>query len=328
MTELTDLGNEIANIPQSDIKLDEYIKRILAHKPVLARIFKETITECKNLSYEEIENSIEGDINISVIGVMPNTSNTSKIEGRNQEDAIFNEGKVTYDLRTILRIAAPKQSVGVKLLVDVEAQKDDTPGYDISERAIYYCCRMISSQLSTEFTNSTSDRKKYGNIKKVYSIWICTETSQKKANTIERYNINRTVYPAFKKIPKSRYDLMEAVLVNISEKHDTEGTENELIKLLTDLFNENISGEEKVELLKNTYNIPTTEEFEKEVSNMTAYAAGLIEKGEEKGKYKATINAIQRMIGAGLKKETILNMGYEEKEYAEAKKALQTKKVK
>ena len=325
MTELTDLGNEIANIPQSDIKLDEYIKRILAHKPVLARIFKETITECKNLSYEEIENSIEGDINISVIGVMPNTSNTSKIEGRNQEDAIFNEGKVTYDLRTILRIAAPKQSVGVKLLVDVEAQKDDTPGYDISERAIYYCCRMISSQLSTEFTNSTSDRKKYRNIKKVYSIWICTETSQKKANTIERYNINRTVYPTLKKIPKSRYDLMEAVLVNISEKHDTEGTENELIKLLTDLFNENISGEEKVELLKNTYNIPTTEEFEKEVSNMTAYAAGLIKKGEEKGEVRGIIKAIQKLIKANVSKETILSYGFSEEDYNEAEESfLQT----
>ena len=34
----------------------------------------------------------------------------------------------------------------IKLLVNVEAQNDDKPGYDISLRALFYCCRMISAQ--------------------------------------------------------------------------------------------------------------------------------------------------------------------------------------
>lgn len=134
---------------------------------------------------------------------------------------------------------------------DVEAQKNDTPGYDIIERAIFYCCRMISAQLSTEFTNETADKVKYGNLKKVYSIWICTETSQKKANTIERYNINRSVYPEKKEGSEPRYDLIEAIIVNISKDHNTDGSDSELINFLTDLFNEEMNSRKKIDLLKN-----------------------------------------------------------------------------
>lgn len=167
--------------------------------------------------------------------------------------------------------------------MDVEAQKEDTPGYDIAERAIFYCSRMLSSQLSVEFTNASADKVKYGNLKKVYSIFICTETAQKKANTIEKYSLKRTVYPKKENFYEPRYDLMEAVIINISEKHDAEGTDNELINLLTDLFNEKISSSEKVIRLKEEYGLPTTTTFEKEVFDMTAYAARLLREGKEEG---------------------------------------------
>ena len=50
------------------------------------------------------------------------------------------------------------------------------------------------------------------------------------------------------------------------------------------MFNETIDGKEKVELLKSRYGLKTTIEFEKEVSNMTAYTARLINEGMEKGR--------------------------------------------
>ena len=74
------------------------------------------------------------------------------IEGNTQEDFAPNEGMIVYDIRT---------------------------------RAVFYCCRMISSKLDKEFTVHTDDPKKYDNIKNVYSIWICPETSQKRANTAD-----------------------------------------------------------------------------------------------------------------------------------------------
>lgn len=78
-----------------------------------------------------------------------------------------------------------------KTLIDVEAQKDENPGCDIIVRGVYYGCRMISSQLFTELSVDTNDSVKYWNVKKVYSIFICTETSQKRANCIEKHSINK-----------------------------------------------------------------------------------------------------------------------------------------
>lgn len=284
MQELTHLGEAVCSADPKDLKLDRYIKNVLAFKPILARIFKEAIEECENMSYDEIESSIEGEIQIEVIGVNPGTSNT-KITGSTQEDFVDGEGKITYDIRTFVRIPKTEDSVGVKLLIDVEAQKSDSPGYDIIERGIYYGARMISSQLSQEFTNKSADNVKYGNLKKVYSIWICTETAQNRANRIEKYFIGRKVIPPEKDsgyIP--RYDLMQVVIINISKTHNIEDTKNELIRLLTDLFNETISGQKKVELLKDRYGLKTTAHFEKEVQNMTAYTARLINEGLEKGR--------------------------------------------
>ena len=321
MKELTNLGMDISS-SNSDIKYDRIIKNILAYKPILSRIFKETVVECKDMSYEEIEQCIEGEIEIDIVGLNPGTTNVVKIEGRTQEDTVSGEGMVTFDIRTVIRIPKTNSTMGVKLLVDVEAQKEDTPGYDISERAIFYCGRMLSSQLSQEFTNTSADKVKYGNLKKVYSIWICMETAQKRANTIERYYIQKQVYPREKEGMHSRYDLIEAVIVNISAKHDDEDSESELIQMLTDLFDENLSAQEKVDTLKSKYGIPTTCELEKEVTGMTVFAANLIEKGLEKGREKgrAEVRAefLETMIQNGYSEEQITKLGYTTAEYEEA----------
>lgn len=62
----------------------------------------------------------------------------------------------------------------VKLIINVEGQNDFYPGYDIVTRGIFYTAQLISSQLETEFTGSN-----YGDIKKVYSIWICLNSPKK-----------------------------------------------------------------------------------------------------------------------------------------------------
>ena len=129
------------------------------------------------------------------------------------------EGLDRYDLRTYLRLPGEKEAEHVKLLINVEAQNEDKPGYDLSLRALFYCCRMISAQQGVEFSTDADDPVKYGNIKKVYSIWICTDTAQKRANTIERYGIDRSMILG-NSPDNPRYDIMNAVIVNISGNHD------------------------------------------------------------------------------------------------------------
>ena len=49
MKELTNLGMDVSS-GNKDIKYDKIIKNILAYKPILSRIFKETVVECKDMS--------------------------------------------------------------------------------------------------------------------------------------------------------------------------------------------------------------------------------------------------------------------------------------
>ena len=82
-----------------------------------------------------------------------------------------------------------------------------------------------------------------------------------------------------------------------------EGTESELIRLSTDLFDERIDGREKVEKLKSEYDLRLTKEVEKEVEDMCTYATAMenkgIEKGEERGiekGLKALVNSLKEYI--------------------------------
>ncbi len=197
---------------------------------------------------------------------------------RNTEAYLNGEGLDRYDIRTYLRLPGSGEADCIKLLMNVEAQNDDKPGYDIPLRALFYCCRMISAQQGVEFTTDRDDPVKYGNIKKVYSIWLCTETAQSRANSIEKYDICRD-FLLGSNSDNPRYDILAAVIINISGKHDVEGTRNELIRLLTDLFDERLDGIEKINRLKDSYGLKLTKEVERKVADMCSYATAMENKG-------------------------------------------------
>jgi hypothetical protein len=298
MERLTEFGKAIIATDADKIRLDNAVKSILAYKPLLARLFKEVVSECWDMDVEAIEACIEGDVLISDIYVDSGLTNAGeRIDGLNTEAYLNEEGLDKYDLRTYLRLPGKDVSECVKLLINVEAQNEDKPGYDISLRALFYCCRMISAQQGVEFSTDTDDPVKYGNIKKVYSIWICTDTAQKRANSIERYAIGRDMLVG-NNADDPRYDILNAIIINISGRHDTENTDNELIRMLTDLFDERIDGPHKIEKLRH-YGLRLTKEVESEVTDMCTYATAMenkgIEKGIEKG-LKALVRSLKDYI--------------------------------
>ena len=283
MEEPNELAKSIAATDPTGIKLDNAVKNLFAHKSLLARIIKGTVTECKNMSYEEIEKCIEGDVQIDKVIVDPGLTNASeRIQGLNTELYLNEEGFIKFDLFTYLRIPNGEQENIIKIYLNLEFMNEDKPGYDICLRALFYCCRMISMQEGIEFTTHKDDQVKYGNIKKVYSIWVCTESAQKRANTIERYGISRD-FLLGNNTDSPRYDIINAVIIYISNTHDTENTENELVKMLTDLFNEQLTGIEKVKILKDNYKIPMVREIGKEVPEMCTYAEAMVLKGLKQG---------------------------------------------
>lgn len=80
---------------------------------------------------------------------------------------------------------------------------------------------------------------------------------------VELYDINRS-FLFGRNEDRPRYDLLNAIIIYISRKHDSEDAENELIKLLTDLFDERINGLDKVNKLKSVYGLNMTKEVERE----------------------------------------------------------------
>ena len=278
MEHLTPTGEVIRSILPEKIKLDLQIKRVLACKPILAVILSETVDECKGMSYQEIESCIEGDVSVEEIQLLP----TEMISGDSEEDFLPGEGMIRYDIRTYLRFPGKEAELS-KILIDVEAQKDDAPGYSIAARGIFYCCRMISSQLNTEFTVSSKDRKKYDNIKKVYSIWICTETAGVRKNSIEKYSLNKEMIFGDNNDDK-RYDLISAIIVNIGKYYDGNESGSKTLDVLSILLNDTMGAKEKIEILGNRYNVPLTDEIKKEVEDMCTYTTSIATEYEAKGK--------------------------------------------
>ena len=228
----------------------------------------------------------------------------------NNENAIPNEGKITFDLRFHVILPDGNQT---KIIINIEAQKNSEPGYDIVTRGIFYSARLLSAQLNQEFTNSSEDPKKYDNIKKVYSIWICMESSATKKDSIIEYHIEpHTIHNNGKeKINTSRYDLLSVVMIHLGG--DEIKSDNELVNMLTTLLSSRIDLQEKKQQLQETYQIPMEQELEREVNEM----CNLSDYVEEKGVKKGNISAIRKMLNKGLEPSQIADLLDESVEYIE-----------
>ncbi len=187
-----------------------------------------------------------------------------------------NEGQVTFDIR--FHAVSPGMEQ-VKLIINVEAQKSFTPGYDIVTRAVYYCARLLSSQMGVEFTP-----KSYDGIKKVYSIWICFDVPEYAENTITEYKIQpNSLYGDFQ--GKVRYDLFSAVMVCLGKKEDLSAGSS-LHRLLAAVFSEKLNTEAKKAVLEEQYGIQMTERIERSLAGMCNLSDLIYDRGLEQGRKK------------------------------------------
>ena len=244
MEELTSAAKTIVALEPEDILLDNCIKKLLSNEQFMARIVKGCVDECKNLSYEQIT-ALLGDVEFMRIPVEPGLENAVLSGELAQEDYVAGEELVKFDI--LSWIMAPvklsdSKTDFVKLYINIEGQKAERPGYDISERGIFYMCREISRQCGKEFTLSKDDPVKYGGLKKVYSIWICPETPEKRAGTIETISLQKEVEKNGMVVSSStiedRYDIMYLKIIRLSKNHTYTQSSGELIGFLTDLVND------------------------------------------------------------------------------------------
>ena len=155
-TEITNAVNAAGDKAQYDAR----VKRILAHKNILAHILVKTVDEFKGMKPEDVVTYIEGEPKVGIVPVEPGLSNIEKtdatgqrIVGLNTENAEINEGLVRFDIIFYVRM---KNGLS-QIIVNVEAQKDEPTEYKILNRAIFYVSRLVSSQKERDFVNTNYD---------------------------------------------------------------------------------------------------------------------------------------------------------------------------
>lgn len=270
------MRNELSRaLSSADVKVqyDTQCKRVLSQKQILAWILKHTAEEFENLTLEEIENCIEEKPEISSIRVNPGETNETII-GSSTENAVSGEGAIFFDIRFVAHV--PRVEEKIRLIINIEAQKEYYPGYQIQTRGIFYGARMISAQLGTEFADSDYDR-----IKKVYSIWICMDTPAYVGNAITVYSISkRDIVPGFPDIKES-YDKMSVIEIELNEKARTE---NQFLQMMNVLLSAKTECRTKKKILTNQFGIRMENSLIREVDlmcNLSGYVEKLgIEKGE------------------------------------------------
>lgn len=280
-------------------RYDECAKKLLTYKAIIAWILKSCTKEFSQYSVKFIcDKCLKDDIEISKHAVHQDQLNRDekltgdeRIESLNSEANAIKDQTVYYDIR--FKAYLPGNREPVQLIINLEIQLNDTPGYPLVTRGFYYCARMISEQYGTVFTE-----EHYENIQKVYSIWICPDPAKKRRNGIFKYHtVQETILGKSYENSES-YDLMEVVIVNLGDA-DKE-SELEILDLLNVLFSTSATPEEKKKRLQEDFDIAMTEEFESEVKDMCNLSKALvnqgIEQGIEQGVEKQKMSLAQMMI--------------------------------
>ena len=322
-------------ITQTDYeaRYDRAAKKLLANKLVLAHILKDCVKEYQACSIMDIaQKYIEGEPEVGITGVYMDDSNSheqpdikpetvvtqaaevqtmntqevnaqamsiqamntqvTKVQGMGNEDISQNEGTVYYDVRFNAIAPSTEEHGNIRLIINAEAQNRFKPKYPLTKRAVYYGSRLISAQHGTVFTKSD-----YQKLRKVYSIWICVNPAKKFRNTITRYSLKpETIIGNAVEAPEN-YDLINIVMVCLGKME--EWNDNNLIKFLGVLFQNELSAREKKDILERDFNIPMTETFESEVDDMCNLSQGVAEEAMQKGIEKGRQEGIQKGIEQG-----------------------------
>lgn len=247
----------------------------MADIQVLVRIVKHTVVEVENLSIEQIMVCIDHDsICIGMVPVEPGLTNMGRVDSVQTEDAVPNEGYVTYDIRFMLTVV----ELELEIIINVEAQRSmaySTLGYHLENRMVFYLSRLISSQKGINFVNSEYDK-----IKKVYSIWICMDADDD-GDSISRISLKQdTLFGmpyGFKELDK-----MCGMVIRIRNSRNVTESRNRLIAMLEDVLSREDSDVKKRKL-EEKYAMKMTLELEGRINRMCNLSDVVVERGIELG---------------------------------------------
>ena len=268
---------------------DNKAKQLLGHKIILAHILVNTVAEFKGMNPTDVVQYIEGEPHIGSVPVDAGATNIEtqeKVIGLNTENSEINEGMIRFDIIFYVRM---KDGLS-QIIVNVEAQKAEPSSYDILNRAIFYVSRMISSQKEKDFSNSN-----YNDIKRVYSIWVCMnmpENSLEHIHLVKDSIVNSHAW-------KGKLDLVNIVMIGLAKDLPKHEEKYELHRLLGALLSQDLTANEKLDIIGNEYAIPMEKDFREDVSIMCNLSQKIKETGIETGIEMGKREMIMKMYNKG-----------------------------
>ena len=280
----TELKNAV-KATDSKAQYDTSAKRLLGQKSILAHILVKTVDEFKGMNPKDVVDCIEGTPHISTVPVEPGLTNAAsekngeRLVGFNTENEEINEGLVRFDIVFYVRMRDGLSQI----IINVEAQKDEPKGYEILNRAIFYVSRLISSQKERD------------------SIWVCMnmeESSMSHVHLTKEDLIGSYQW-------KGNLDLLNIIMLGLAKNLPEHDETYELHRLLGALLSQELTIDEKLNIIGNEYDIPIEENFRKDVSVMCNLSQGIEEKGIAIGRAEGEAGLIIKMYKNGFTAEQI-----------------------
>jgi hypothetical protein len=242
---------------------------------------------------------------ISVVPVEPGMTNAEqkdekgqRIFGLNTENSEQNEGMARFDIIFYVRM----RDGLAQIIINVECQKDEPLAYKILNRAIFYVCRLVSSQKERDFKNQN-----YDDLKRVYSIWVCMNEEE---NSLCHIHLSKDEVLGSRSW-EGNLDLLNIVMIGVTNELPEKGEEYELHRLLSALFSNTIKTDDKLKIMKTEYGIPVTRKMEEEVNYMCNLGQGIYERGEASGEARGVKIGEARGVKIGENRGKIKVYAYE-----------------
>ena len=300
----TAIANTVA-AANDKAQYDEYAKRLIAQKIILAHILAKTVDEFRDMKPEDIVAHIEGDPKVGIVPVDPGMTNAARptdastpyvsdhrLAGLNTEHSEINEGMIRFDIIFYVRM---KDGLA-QVIINIEIQKDEPTQYFLLNRAIFYVSRMVSSQKGRDFVHQN-----YNDMKRVFSIWLCMNMPSNsmsyvhltKEDILEHYNWN------------GHLDLLNIVLLGIGRELPPQEEQYELHRLIGTLLSAELTVTQKLAIIETEYHIPLSVELEEGVNDMCNLGEGIEERDIEKTKKEVILEIILEMYQNGCSPELI-----------------------
>lgn len=287
------LENQI-EISEANIQYDAQAKAVLADKEVLAWILRGVVKECQDLSIPTIQAGI-GATTIGATPIIPGKT-TQAINGSANENKVVNEGVVNFDV--LFPFAFPGKNEAT-FIINVEAQRKHNPGYDLVTRALFYCARLISSQLNKDF-----EIPKYNDIKPVYSIWLCFNAPEALQGKMVKYSLASESSDEI----QERLKHLHIVMVYPKNEPDLDGSS--LMQMLSVLFSK-LDATQKETILYEKFHFTKSDTREEALHHMCNLSLNITEealkKGIQQGKHQANLDMVRNLLANGVPSDVIRN---------------------